>query len=165
LGRGECGDGAVVDDATAARSLALHDPYRLLRAEKRAGQVRVDSRLPLLVREVLQRDRGRAAAGVVEQDIQATEDAPGLVEQRAHRGRVGHVGADRERAVGRRTGCRDHLLQELTSPGGEHDAIAILEQRERGCLADAGAGAGDQRDLSVQPPALAAHACLSAGWR
>ena len=69
-------DRAVVDDPAAARVLRLHDPERLLRAEEDAGQVDVDDALPLLEGQVLQRDRRRADAGIVEQEIEAAEARP-----------------------------------------------------------------------------------------
>ena len=67
------GDRAVVDDAPAARRLVLHQPEGFLRAQERAGQVDVDDALPLLERQVLERDAGRVLAGVVEEHVEPAE--------------------------------------------------------------------------------------------
>ncbi len=64
-----CGERAVVDDASPARVLRLHQPDRLLGAQEGAGEVDRDHRTPLRVGHVLQRDAGSADAGVVEEHI------------------------------------------------------------------------------------------------
>ena len=51
------GDRAVVDDAPALRRLAFHHGNGALRAKEGAGQIDVDNRFPLLVGEILHRDR------------------------------------------------------------------------------------------------------------
>ena len=69
---------------------------------QRKAPVRLTSttRLPLLDRQLLERDRRRAGAGVVEQQVEAAERRLGRREQRLDRGRVGDVGRDGESAVG-----------------------------------------------------------------
>jgi len=73
------GQRSVVDDAAAARVLALHDAERLLRAEEHPGQVHGDHLLPLLVCPILQRGPGTGGTRVVEEDVHAAEglDRPG----------------------------------------------------------------------------------------
>ena len=66
-------DRAVVDDAAAARRLILHQPERLLRAQKRAGEIGVDDLAPFLERHVLERQERRVHAGVVEQHVEPAE--------------------------------------------------------------------------------------------
>ena len=55
--RGVGRDRPVVDDAPAARILALHDPERFLSAEEHPGQVHTHDLAPLLVGEVLEGHR------------------------------------------------------------------------------------------------------------
>ena len=54
---------------------------------------------------------------------------------------------DGQRDAGRDAGFRDRLLERLAPPSGQGDAIAVLQQRDRDGLADAGAGAGDDGDF------------------
>ena len=88
-------DGAVVDDSAAARSLAFHQPERLLRAQERAAQVDVDDVLPLRKGQVLERNSGRVDAGIVEEQVEAAERLPDAREQRLHRFGIADVGGDR----------------------------------------------------------------------
>ena len=78
----------------------LHQPERLLRAQEGAGQVDVDDRLPLLEAQVLERDRRRAHAGVVEQQV---EPAEALLASSANSaftdGRVADVGGHGEQPL------------------------------------------------------------------
>ena len=60
--------------------------------QKRAREVRVYHRLPLLIAEIFERDARGTDSGVVEQYIEATERLLGLREQSLHRGRITHVG-------------------------------------------------------------------------
>ena len=72
--RGVGGDRAVVDDAAAARVLALHHAGTPRWVQRNiAGQVDVHDLLPLLVREVFERHRRSAAAGVVEEHVEPAE--------------------------------------------------------------------------------------------
>src|SRR3546814_19033901 len=71
-------DRAVVDDPAAARRLVLHDPEGLLGTEADAGEVGVDHRSPLFVRQLLQGNRWRAAACLVEADVEPAERPPRL---------------------------------------------------------------------------------------
>jgi hypothetical protein len=93
-------DRAVVDDPAAARRLRLHQHERLLRAQEDGGQVDVDDGLPLLHRELLERDRRRAGAGVVEEDVEAAVLLLDGGEERLDGGRIGGVGRHDEDAVG-----------------------------------------------------------------
>jgi hypothetical protein len=86
----------------------------------------------------------RAAAGVVEQQIEPAEVLAHGVEKAFHRTRVTHVGRHGQRAVrGQAEVCHRGIERGL-APAGEHHAPAGVGQRTRGGLADAGAAAGDQ---------------------
>ena len=75
MGRGD------VDDA--AEALLLHVRQRGGGAVEHGRQVQRDDGVPLLDREVLDR-RGVLDAGVVDQDVDATELAHRVVDQAAH---------------------------------------------------------------------------------
>src|SRR5215469_2161235 len=64
---------SVIDDSAASRILRLHDADRLLRAEKRAREIYGDRGAPLLVREILHRNRRRTRACIVEQQVETSE--------------------------------------------------------------------------------------------
>ena len=122
------GDRAVVDDASAARPLRLHQPEGLLRAEECARQVHVDNRLPLLDGDVFQRNRGSAHARVVEEHVEAPELRAHPVEQLPHRVFVGHVRRHGNRPRGVRRRLAQRILEPIPAAAGEHDRIAFGEQ-------------------------------------
>src|SRR5215475_5426869 len=64
----------------------------LLAAQKRAREVCVHHRLPLLIAEIFECDAWGTDPGVVEQHIEAAERLLSLREQGTHRGRITHVG-------------------------------------------------------------------------
>src|SRR5262249_49442903 len=68
-----CRQGAVVDDAAAARRLRLHEPERLANAQERTGQIDVNNLSPLLDRQIFKRDGRGADACVVEQEVEPAE--------------------------------------------------------------------------------------------
>ena len=142
------GDRAVVDDAAAARVCSFIIRKASLRAEEHAGQVHVHDLLPLLVREVLERHRRRAAAGVVEEHVEAAERLPWSREQRLHGVGIADVGGHHQRRARPRRDSAAVSSSGSAAPAGERDAVAVAQQRERGGLADAAARAGDQRHPS-----------------
>ena len=139
-------DRAVVDDAAAARVLVLHDAEGVLGAQERAGEVGVHHRLPLLEAEVLEIDRRRAHAGVVEQHVQPAVAVHRLGEQGGDRAGVGHVGGNAQ-ALADIVAELLGLFQHLHATPGEHHGEACIHQRQRCRASDAGAGTGDDRDL------------------
>jgi hypothetical protein len=115
----------------ALRLLILHQSKRLLGAEKRAGQVDIDDRLPLFDGQLLDRHATCRDAGVVEQHVEPSEGVVRGGEQRAHGRRVGDVGRHRERARTMRTGIRHRLCQQRLAPAGEDDGKAGFEEGQR----------------------------------
>src|SRR3546814_8038855 len=91
-------DRSVVDDPAAARRLVLHDPEGLLGTEEDAGEVGVDHRSPLFVRQILQGNRWRAAACIVEDEVEPAERLSRLREQRLDRCRIADIGRDSQRS-------------------------------------------------------------------
>ena len=143
-------DRAVVDDASAARALRLHDAERFLRAQEGPGEVGIDDELPALDRQILERHRRGADSRVVEQEVEPPERLFRFGEQRLDRGRIGDVG--RHDQAFRRRAFLGGLLEFVLAPPGQHHGVARLHQRQRRRLADAGPRAGDERD------ALCGHA-------
>ena len=95
--------------------------HRLLRAQERAGQVDVDDALPLLERQVLDRDGRRADARVVEQDVEPAERRVDAREKRPHRQRIGDVGRHGERVRRHRARGGNRLFEGLLAPAGQRD--------------------------------------------
>ena len=126
------GDGAVVDDATAHRLLALHQPERLAQAQERSGEVDVDHRAPLRDLEVLERDAGRVLH---------------RREQRGHRVRVGDVGRHAQPRARIRVRHRGRLLERGLAAPGERDPVAGVGEGHGDGAAHAAAGAGDDGGL------------------
>ena len=128
--------------------LLLHQRERLLRAEKRARQVDVDDRPPLLDGQVFERHAGRVDAGVVEQHVEPAEAVLRPREQRADRLRDrSHRRTTRGRSPPRRR-PREPSLQRDPPAARQHDRIPFLQQRERHRLADAAARARHERHRS-----------------
>ena len=92
--------------------------------------------LPGVERQLVERAGRAERAGVVEEDVEPVEAG----EQRGHRLRVADVGGADDRALVAGRG----LLQRLAAAPGEHDAVALVQQRARDGAADAGPGAGDE---------------------
>ena len=101
----------IVDDAAAARLLIFHQPERVLRAQKRAGQVDVDHVLPLIDGEIFERDGRRESPGVVEQEIEPAEPLLRPREQRLDRRRV-----RRRRSATTASGRRRRRLRRRFAP-------------------------------------------------
>ncbi len=95
------GDGAIVDDAPAARFLRLHDAESGLHAEESAGQVDVDDFAEAFERHILDAEAAAIDASIVEQEVDSPEHGHGGGEQGLDRGGVRHVG----RHAGRRLGA------------------------------------------------------------
>ena len=142
-------DRAVVDDAPAARLLVLHDLHGFLGAQERAGEVGRHHAEPGLVGQLLQRHRRRAAAGIVEHQV---EPAPGrldLGEQRHDVVALGDVGRHGERVGRVVAGQLGGLVQRVLAAAGQRHLVAVVQQSERRGAADAAACAGDDCDLSA----------------
>ena len=109
---------------------------------------------------VLARRRvGGADAGVVDEDVDAPELLDGGVDERLAVLGLGDVGGDRDRAAARRLDELLGLLELLDAPRAERDVGAGLSQRLGERHPEAGRGAGDDRDLVVQPePVQDSHA-------
>ena len=97
--------------------------------------------------QVLQRHRGRADAGIVEQHVEPAESFFGRGEHRLHRGRVAHVGRHDEALAVGLGALLGGLVELVLAAADERDTVALLHQRKRDGFADAGAGAGDEGDF------------------
>ncbi len=141
------GEGSVVDDASAHRTLILHQQEGLLGAQERARQVHVHDRLPLRGRQLLEPDAGRAGAGVVEQQIQAPEGRARGREQASHRSGIADIRRGYEPA--RRVLARfpQRRLEQMRAPPREHDRVAAPEQRDRDTPAYSRTSSGDEGNL------------------
>ena len=125
------GNRAVVDDPAALWLLRLHRSECLLGAEETAGEVRVEDRLPLLDRELVQRRRCAEDAGVVEQQVNSCERIARPREQVPHSAGIGDVGRHDERVPRRDLEIAQRLLQHLSAAAGQDDAVAVAQQRSR----------------------------------
>ena len=99
----EAGLGCDVDDLAAARG--LHIGRGGLAAEDCAGQVDVEDVAVVIGRRGGGAMVGRGmehAAGVVDEDVDPPEGVYGLAQHGLHRGFVGHVGLDAQRAAAER---------------------------------------------------------------
>ncbi len=110
-------------------------------------EVDVHDLLPLLERQVLERDAGGADARVVEQEVEAAERLLRAREERPDRLRVGDVGGDDERPRFADACLRIDLLQRLLAAPGERDVPPFTQERERDRLADAPSRARHDRHL------------------
>ena len=114
-----------------------------------ALEVEVDHPVPLLGGGVLDRPQ-QHLAGVVDEDVEAAELVDGALDRGDRLLLVGDVGLDRQRGVTVATDLGGQPLQPFQPPGRDRDFGSVGRQRSRRRLADAAAGAGDQRDGSVK---------------
>src|SRR5712671_2281830 len=142
-------DRAVVDDPAAHRLLVLHDLEGFLGAQERAGEDRVDDRLPALESQFLDRRR-RAEAGIVEQDVEPSESFLGAGEQRPDRVGIADIGRHTERLYLQALDLADDRLQRLRPAAGDDDGEALLGERDRRRLADPASSTGDEGDFPVR---------------
>ena len=130
--------------------LRLHDLDGFLRADEDAGEVGVDHLLPGLQRQLFHRHRGRADAGVVEQQVEPAEVLLDPREQRLDRFRIADVGRHRQ-GLGV-AGFLGGLLELVGAAAGQHHRIAVAGQRKRHRLADARSGPRHHRHLCSAIP-------------
>lgn len=139
-----CGYRAIVDDATSAWILLLHDAEGLARAQERPGEVGIHHLLPCIQTEVLQQDRGRTDAGVVEKEVKPTQDLAGGREQMGDRFRVCNIAWHHEHGGLPVTNGTSGFLESLTAAARRHDRVACPGQAQRGGTANAGTSPGHQ---------------------
>ena len=125
--------------------LRLHDLDGFLRAQEHAGQVGGDHVLPGLERQVLERHRRRADAGIVEQDVEPAEGRLDRGEQRQDRLALRHVGRHRQRLGAERIDFAGDLVEHFLAAAGQHQAVAGFRQGNGHRPADPGAGARSPR--------------------
>ena len=119
-------DRAIVDDAAAARDLRLHQPDRLLGAEKSAGQV--DPHDPChSSKDNSSIGTGRARAGIVEQKVQPAEAFAQAREQKLNGMGIGNIGR-LDQAIAAFAGG---LIQCFGAATGQDKRISFARQRLR----------------------------------
>mmetsp|Transcript_5196 Transcript_5196/g.19338 ORF Transcript_5196/g.19338 Transcript_5196/m.19338 type:complete len:220 (-) Transcript_5196:2415-3074(-) len=137
-------DGAVVDDATAARRLDLHQRKSGPCAQETAGQVGVDHGPPLRRAQFVDGQRWRRDAGVVEQQVQPAEALAQRRKRSADLRLVRDVGRQQQR-------LRQGFAQAGLAASEQRQRPALAGQGPRHRPADAGAGPGDQGHLHQRP--------------
>src|SRR5713226_1865389 len=141
------GYGAIVDDPSTARHLALHELDRLLGAEKRAGEVGADDRAPLFIREVFKRHWWSAQARIVEEELQPSELLGGLREKSPDRPRVGDIRLNTEHSRSQFRSLGSRGLQRLFTAAGHNHRIPRVRETEGNSPPDSSAAAGDDGHL------------------
>src|SRR5579884_1830710 len=131
------GDGAVINDAAAARVLVLHEAESRLRAEKGACEIYIDDGTPGFEWQVFDRDARCVESRVIEQDIEAMKLLANVGEEAVDRGRICDVRGDREHPAAGWVRHADRCFQWFGSPSGYHDGVACPLQLECGGAADA----------------------------
>jgi hypothetical protein len=66
-----------------------------------------------------------------------------------HRRRVGHIRRNGHASRSGGAGARHRGIEQLGASPGEHDAVTVLDERERHGLADARAGTRDDRHFQI----------------
>jgi hypothetical protein len=139
--------------AAAYRQVREH----LLAAAEDAGQVRVDDRVPVLVRDLVE-VAGDVDAGVVHEHVHVPQVRGDLLHARLHVGTVGDVELHGERGADLLGDPRGVVRPVLVR---DHDARALVGVRARDRLADAAARARHDADPARQAaralPVVVAH--------
>src|SRR6476620_8816431 len=130
--------------------LLPHDAKCLSGAEKDAGQIDVDDRLPFFERYLVELSRRRSHTGVIEKQIDPTVSRCRDVEEAPHGLLVGHVCWHRiKREVG--VGTRQ-VLQARTPSAGQHHCPAVAAERRCDRGANATPCSGNHCDLVHRYP-------------
>ncbi|MNH20613.1 hypothetical protein D3C79_803900 [compost metagenome] len=150
----QAADAANKHDATAV-GLGLHQQVGLLGDIERRNQVETDNPLMKTWRGAAGVGRG-AAAGVVDQHIEAAVFAADAVKQALQGGLVAHVGGDEVRLA------LSHARQLLGQVAPTHDHLGPGSQKAAGnASANAFGSAGDQYHLAVViQPRVTTHGTL-----
>lgn len=152
---------AVVDDAAAHRLLPAHGAEGGAGAQERAGEVDADDIVPDLDRDLVDRRRLVAHAGIVEEQVDAAEGFDHRFEQIVDLIGLADVAGNRQRLGLGLAGLGDRFLQHRFAASAEHRVPAVPEQRRGDALADACAGAGNDGGFLCHgshrcPPVIAA---------
>jgi hypothetical protein len=142
------GDGAIVDDPSAARFLRLHDAEGRLEAEEGAGQVDVDDLPESIERHVLDAEASAIDAGIVEEKIDSAEMRDRLCEQSLDGSFVGDVGWHAERRLGGIGAEGSGFFERFEAPASQNELVASSGKGERDSAADAAARARDDGNAS-----------------
>src|SRR4029077_4469388 len=89
--------GSVIDDAAAARLLALHQSKSRPSAQEGAGEIGVNGRSPVVNLQIFECGRSRRNTGVVKEEIEPAKPAFYLGEKGLDRRRLGDIRDQGER--------------------------------------------------------------------
>ena len=142
-------DRAVVDDAAAAGSLRLEHAEGLLRTQKRAGEIGVDHRLPLLEGQIFEGNAGRADTGVVEQHVKPAKGRLHPGEQFRDRYRIANVGRNDKYPNPPRIHFRSNSVEWLALSARQNDRETRIAKGDRCRPANASASPVTSATLSI----------------
>ena len=148
VGAGEHGVLAGDVDDVAAHALRDHGPGGLARDEERSTGHHVVLHVPVRHRRVQQR-LGDGQAGVVHDEVDATERERRGPDRRRHGRLVGHVDGDRDGGIRSADLGRDGGRAGCVPVGDDHAGAFGREPQGRGAT-DARSAAGDERDAAGQ---------------
>ncbi len=104
---------------------------------------------PLIEADVLQRDRRNIAAGIVDEKVEPAELGFDLTKEVCHLlGKADIAGHRPDRPAGFGTKLGGGFFQNIAPAAGNDDNITFSAQGAGDAAADAGASAGDERDLA-----------------
>ncbi|MNT20097.1 hypothetical protein D3C72_1553940 [compost metagenome] len=131
-----------------------------LRGSKRAYEIQVDVLAPASLR-LSQEASLPGTAGIVDEDIQASERLVCLSHRRRHLNRVQHVGLDKKGAASQFEYLADDALSVADVDIGDDDICSETGQCQRGARTDAIGASGDQCRLAIEAVSRFPHACFS----
>lgn len=141
-------DRGDVDDRAAA---GKHRADLVLHAQPHAFQVDADHFVPLCFGDVGHRREARAGdAGIVDRAIEAAEFLQRGLDHRLDLGDTAHVGGDEQRFAAEPGDSPHDVFTLFGAARRDDDFRALLGEFQRGRRADAGTGAGHQRDLACE---------------
>ena len=154
--RGDVDDPSAVADPITGGPAAVED----------AGEIRVDHRLPVVSGHLPQRLVAKNA-GVVDEDVEATEAIDGPIDHPFDGGQVADVSGDRRRPVaeaGNGPLGSGRVLPGFIGEKPDGDIRPGLMERLGGDEAEPLAAAGDKRRLSTEIDREHSNASVSRGW-
>ncbi len=120
-----------------------------LRHQERAFQVDVNLQVPFFL-AAIERGVGIENAGVVEENVEASEGSYGFVDGAVAFGGLANVGAQEDGLAARFENLRGDRMAALLVAARDRDLGAFLGEEDGSGFADAGSASGDESDFVFQ---------------
>lgn len=121
----------IVNNATAAQLLTLHQLEHLLNAQKHYHQININHQLPLLNNKLIHQNRQHANANIVEQHIKPTKLNTNNLKQHNHRHQINDINQHRKRVDTKHADLHNNFVKRVNTATNEHNIITHVQQNNQ----------------------------------